>query len=179
MRIGVQKRKWSLPGTDTPRLAAAWDARLLGTDQFGTWLYCREGEVHRRADGTSLVVPSDGVQLLPCSGWWAAWWWRTDRWISVDICTPPALGESGWSYIDLELDLARLADGTVLLVDEDEFEQTVVECMIPQDVVTAARAAASDLQSRLANASDPVVVAGWEWLERACRDTAAEGRMAP
>ncbi|MBR8639666.1 DUF402 domain-containing protein [Streptomyces tuirus] len=79
-----------------------------------------------------MVVPSDGVQLLPDSGWWAAWWWRTDRWISVDICTPPALDGSGWSYVDLELDLARLADGTVLLVDEDEFEQTVVECRIPR-----------------------------------------------
>jgi hypothetical protein len=167
VRIGVQKGKWPLPGTDTPRPVAEWDARVLGTDQFGTWLFCREGEVHRKADGTSLVVPSDGVQLLPRTGWWAAWWWRNDRWISVDISTPPTLGESGWSYTDLELDLARLADGTVLLVDEEEFEQTVAEYAIPQAVVTAARAAASDLQTRLADATEPVVLAGWEWLERA------------
>ncbi|MFG1707039.1 DUF402 domain-containing protein [Nonomuraea sp. M3C6] len=167
MRIGVQKGKWPLPGTNAPRLAAEWDARILGADEFGTWLFSREGEVHRKADGTSVMLPSDGVQLLPRNGWWAAWWWRNDRWISVDICTPPTLGVSGWSYMDLELDLARFADGTVLLVDEEEFEQTVAECVVPQAVITAARAAASDLQTRLASATEPVIPAGWEWLERA------------
>jgi hypothetical protein len=78
----VQKGKWPLPGTDAPRPIAEWDALVLGTDQFGTWLFCSEGEVHRKADGGSLVVPSDGVQLLPESGWWAAWWWRKDKWIN-------------------------------------------------------------------------------------------------
>ncbi|MEU4409088.1 DUF402 domain-containing protein [Streptosporangium sp. NPDC023963] len=105
--------------------------------------------------------------VLPHNDWWAAWWWRNDRWIGVDICTPPTLGVSGWSSIDLELDLARFADGTVLLVDEEEFERTVAECMVPQAVITAARAAASDLRTRLATATEPVIPAGWEWLERA------------
>jgi hypothetical protein len=41
---------------------------VLGTDQFGTWLFCAEGDVHHRADGASVVLPSDGVQLLPASG---------------------------------------------------------------------------------------------------------------
>ncbi|MEU8515785.1 DUF402 domain-containing protein [Kitasatospora sp. NPDC048722] len=140
--------------------------RVLGTDEFGTWPFCAEGEVHHKADGESLTVPGD-VQLLPRSGWWAAWWWRKERWISVDVCTPPVLGESGWSYVDLELDLARLADGTVLLVDEDEFEQAVVECRMPADVVRAARAAAAASQIMLADATEPVVTAGWRWLDRA------------
>ncbi|MBO4259213.1 DUF402 domain-containing protein [Streptomyces griseorubiginosus] len=166
-QVQVRKVKWPLPDATEPRSVSEWDARVLGTDQFGTWLFCGEGEIHRGSNGESWVVPSDGVQLLPDSGWWAAWWWRTDRWISVDICTPPALGESGWSYVDLELDLARLADGTVLLVDEDEFEQTVVECRISADVVAEARAAAADLQIRLADVAVPVVAAGWEWIDRA------------
>jgi Protein of unknown function (DUF402) len=121
----VRKEKWPLAGAEAPRPVSSWDARVLGTDRFGTWLFCAEGELHRRADGSSLTVPSDGVQLLPSSGWWAAWWWRRDHWIGVDICTPPRLDESGWSYVDLELDLARLA-----------------------------------------RHAEPVVAAGWDWLDR-------------
>ncbi|MEU0383218.1 DUF402 domain-containing protein [Streptomyces chartreusis] len=165
-RIRVQKRKWALPGGDGPRLATEWDARVLGTDAFGTWLFCAEGETHRRSDGRPLVVPSDGVQLMPASGWWAAWWWREEHWIGVDICTPPVRDAAGWSYVDLELDLARLADGTVLLVDEDEFEQAITEYRLPSEVITAARAEAASLRSRLADAAEPVVAAGWQWLER-------------
>lgn len=106
------------------------------------------------------------MQLLPASGWWAAWWWRKERWIGVDVCTPPVRDAAGWSYVDLELDLARLADGTVLLVDEDEFERAITECRLPPGVITAARAEAASLRGRLADAAEPVVAAGWQWLER-------------
>ncbi|MEV0311768.1 DUF402 domain-containing protein [Nonomuraea fuscirosea] len=163
----MRKGKWPLPGMDAPRAAAEWDALVLGADEFGTWLFSRAGEVHRKADGAAVVLPCDGVQLLPRTGWWAAWWWSDDHWIGVDICTPPALGVSGWSYTDLELDLARFADGTVLLVDEEEFERTVRDCQVPQAFVAAARAEASGLRARLAAAGEPVVLAGWEWLKRA------------
>nr|WP_237556428.1 DUF402 domain-containing protein [Streptomyces sp. SID5464] len=102
---------------------------------------------------------------MPASGWWAAWWWRKEHWIGVDICTPPVLDAAGWSYVDLELDLARLADGTVLLVDEDEFEQAITEYRLPSEVITAARAEAASLRGRLADAAEPVVAAGWQWLQ--------------
>ena len=166
-RVQVRKEKWPLAGSHEPRLVANWSARVLGTDPFGTWLFCAQGEIHRKADGSALVVPSDGVQLLPSSGWWAAWWWRRDHWIGVDICTPPTLEESGWNYVDLELDLARLADGRVMLVDEDEFEQARIDCQLPHDVIAAAHSAAAELQIRLARDTEPVVAAGWDWLDKA------------
>ena len=159
-RVQVRKEKWPLAGSCEPRLLATWNARVLGTDEFGTWLFCAEGELHRKADGSSLVVPSDGVQLLPSSGWWAAWWWRRDNWIGVDICTPPSLDASGRKYVDLELDLARLADGRVVLVDEGEFEQARIDCQLPHDVTSAALAAAEELQARLAREAEPVVASG-------------------
>jgi hypothetical protein len=142
-----------------------WDAQVLGTDRFGTWLSSAAGDVHRKANGDALVLPSDGVQLLPANGWWTAWWWRTRKWISVDICTPPVLSEGGWSYVDLELDLARLADGTVMVVDEDEFAHAVAEGVIPEGDAVAARGTAAELQGRLADPSEPVVAAGWAWLD--------------
>ncbi len=163
----MRKDKWPLPGAYAPRPVLEWEDRVLGSDQFGTWLFCAEGDVHHSADGGQKVLPSDGVQLLPEAGWWVAFWWCAESWIGVDICTPPVLDGSGWSYIDLELDLARLADGSVLLVDEDEFEQTVIACRLPGDVVTAARMTAKDLQARLTTPSEPVVAAGWDWLNRA------------
>jgi Protein of unknown function (DUF402) len=166
-RVRVRKKKWPLAGSHEPRTVARWDARVLGVDEFGTWLYCAKGELHHKADGSTIVVPSDGVQLLPSSGWWAAWWWREKSWIGVDICTPPRLDESGWSYIDLELDLARLADGEVMLVDEDEFERAIIDCRLPDDVVAALRSTAAEIRSALARENDPVVAAGWNWLARA------------
>lgn len=161
----VRKCKWPSPGAAEPRLVAEWDAEVLGEDEFGTWLFCAAGEIHRRADGTELVVPGDGVQLMPRTGWWAAWWWRDGRWIGVDICTPPEQGPDGWSYTDLELDLVRRKDGTVLVVDEDEFERAG----LPESVGTAARAAAVELRVRLGDEKEPVVGAGWAWLEGAGR----------
>lgn len=165
VRVQVRKEKWPLAGRDSPRLVSTWDALLLGVDQFGTWLFCGEGEQHRKADGSPLTVPSSGVQLLPASGWWAAWWWERDRWIGVDICTPPVRDAAGWRYVDLELDLARLADGRVVLVDEDEFDAAAKACQLPADVVAAARHQAQDLESRLAAEDEPVVAAGWRWLD--------------
>ena len=35
-RVQVRKGKWPLPGAAEPRSVAEWDARVLGTDQFGT-----------------------------------------------------------------------------------------------------------------------------------------------
>jgi hypothetical protein len=147
----VRKCKWPLPGTEEPRLVADWDAEVVGEDEFGTWLFCAAGEIHRRVDGTELKVPSDGVQLMPRTGWW----WRDGRWIGIDICTPPERGPDGWSYTDLELDLVRRKDGTVVLVEEDEFERAG----LPETVAARARAAAADLSE-----DDPVFARGWEWL---------------
>lgn len=67
--------------------------------------------------------------------------------------------------MDLELDLTKLADGRVMLVDEDEFEVAVKDCALPADVVAAARHQAQNLQSRLASGDEPVVAAGWRWLD--------------
>ena len=165
-RVSVRKNKWPLAGSRETRPVSNWSARVLGSDQFGTWLFCAEGETHRKENGTSLVVPSNGVQLMPSSGWWAAWWWQRDHWIGVDICTPPTLNHTGWNYTDLELDLAKLGDGRVMLVDEDEFEQARIDCELPEHVVTAARSAVVELQVRLAHEQEPVVAAGWDWLNK-------------
>ncbi len=163
-RVPVHKEKWPLAGSRGPRPVAWWDARVLGTDEFGTWLYCAKGQSHHKADGGTTLVPSDGVQFFPASGWWSAWWWREGSWIGVDICTPPARDERGWTYVDLELDLARLADGKVIFADEDEFEQAIVDCQLPDDVVAASRSTAEEIRAMLGREDEPVVAAGWQWL---------------
>jgi len=45
------------------------------------------------------------------------------------------------------------------------FEVAVKECQLPAQVVAAARHQAQDLQCRLATEDEPVVAAGWGWLD--------------
>jgi hypothetical protein len=147
-------------------VALSWEARVLGRDEHGMWLYCPAGQRHRRADGTVIVADSGGVQLLPGAGWWAAWWWQRGHWIAVDVCTPPKLDGAQWSYVDLELDIVRTADDVVTVVDEDEFDELVAECALPERVVMAACAAAVEVQAALVACQEPFGRRGWDWLAR-------------
>jgi hypothetical protein len=139
------------------------ELEVIGTDSFGAWLY-------RPRDASLDRV---GVQLMPHRGWWTAWWWIgwTDdpgrRWIAVDICTPPTLKPEGWQYDDLEIDLVRLADGSILVLDEDEFEQARRSAPYSQEIVTAALRARDDVHRMLEQGDEPFRSHGWRHLETA------------
>lgn len=136
----------------------AWTA-----DEFGTWLY---RPAIRPADRT-------GVQLMPPDRWWTAWWWigwrdePARRWIAVDICTPPTLDTDGWRYDDLEIDLVLQADGSVLILDEDEFDAARQNVPYPPDIATAALRARDEVDRMLRERCEPFRSCGWQHLDRA------------
>lgn len=162
--IRVYKQKYPA------RKCLSSDLEVIGTDSFGTWLY-------RPRDASLDRV---GVQLMPHQGWWTAWWWigwandPSRRWIAVDICTPPTLSAEGWRYDDLEIDLVRLADGSILVLDEDEFEQARYSAPYPPEVVEAALRARHEVHTMLEGADEPFHSHGWRHLE-----TAATGNAIP
>jgi len=136
---------------------------MVGADDFGTWLY-------RPRD---VAVDRVGVQLMPVDRWWTAWWWigwENDpdrRWIAVDICTPPILDAGGWRYDDLEIDLVGRSDGSVLVLDEDEFEEARHAVPYPQEVVAAALYARDEVHQMLDRGAEPFRSCGWRHLETA------------
>ena len=70
------------------------------------------------------------------------------------------------SAVDLDLDVVRLRDGTVRVLDEDEFAEHQVRYSYPADMVEQARATTDDLVVRLSAGTEPFAAIGAAWLER-------------
>lgn len=81
--------------------------------------------------------------------------------ISVDICTPPKLIDGEWTYIDLELDLTRLSDGSVEILDEDEFVSACEAGQISLEEAIEARKAATKIERCLRHRLEPFGSLGW------------------
>jgi hypothetical protein len=164
--VQVEKRKWPRPGGPDPDVRSTWSAQELGADAMGTWLFCPQGAPHCRADGSLVFeMPTDCVQLMPASGWWTAWWWAQEMVITVDICTPPAHAGGGWSYVDLEIDVIRRPDGTILVVDQHSLDGQR-RSTLPADVIESVARETPKLHRMLAST---VSETGWDWLSRAER----------
>ena len=71
---------------------------------------------------------------------------------------------STWSYVDLEVDLVLRADGTVQVVDEDEFMELAANGSLAAPVVQGVTDQTSRLRTLLGDPAAPVVAAGWSWL---------------
>jgi hypothetical protein len=155
--LTIEKWKWRHGGRE---LAASWPAIPLGADSFGDWTFCPAGTPYRKADGQTTPMPSAGVQLFP-DAHWTAWWWADRHWIAADVCTPPTRERDRRSYLDLEIDVIRLADGTVQVLDEDEFEQLAAAPGITRDVTDQARLTSDWLAAALKAQEDPFGTAGW------------------
>ncbi|GAA1978870.1 hypothetical protein GCM10009718_14460 [Isoptericola halotolerans] len=96
--VRVEKRK------PCGRVRRTWSAQTLGADVWGDW----------------FSVPDDGgVLLLPVADPWVAWF-RTDGSVRVDIATTVVAASPVCSFVDLDVDVERDADGTVRLLDADD-----------------------------------------------------------
>ena len=87
--------------------------------------------------------------------------------ISVDICIPPKLIDGEWTYIDLELDLTRLSDGSVEIHDEDEFVAACEAGQIPPEEAIEARNASTKIEQCLRHRIEPFGSLGWDKLDEA------------
>jgi uncharacterized protein len=78
------------------------------------------------ASKSPIVRPHDFVVLGPADGCWIASWngpGETDISIYVDATTEPSIHADVVSAVDLDLDVVQLRDGTVRVLDEDEFAE--------------------------------------------------------
>jgi len=114
------------------------------------------------------------VTLFPTGQPWAASYYDSvDQPIAVyvDVTTPPvwdgATDRATVTMVDLDLDLDVVLgrDGSLLLDDEDEFEEHQVTLAYPGEVVDLARRTAADLMAAAADAREPFGPAGARWLQ--------------
>jgi hypothetical protein len=162
-----------------PRGFGRSGAYELERDAFGLWLFTPPGSLFRaEVDGTITECEvGQGTRpaglamlhLIPLSGWWMASWTDEGKrsFISVEVCTPPALVGNEWQFVDLELDPYRGADGRVVIDDEDEFVAACEAGLISPGEAAAARVAAAEIAGWLDGGVEPFGKVGWEKLRDA------------
>ena len=138
-----------------------YDARLLGTDEHGTWVGARAGTRLRRP-GVAIDAPQHFVTLIPDTGGFVATFYdealhapvTEGGWgmveVYVDITTPPVWDGSTVRAVDLDLDVVRSRVGRTWVDDEDEFAEHRHRYGYPNDVVRAASASCDAVQSAVA-----------------------------
>ena len=123
-----------------------------------------------------LIDSGRGVVRLSVSAGTPTWWAKAQKWVdSVDdsieiyfedrwynlwhfapndrnmwycnIAMPPTFDRETLRWVDLDIDVRCQADGSLVVLDEDEFEQNRIEMGYPGDVVEAALAARDDVLS--------------------------------
>lgn len=142
--------------------------RLLGTDDHGSWLGAGAGNILQRGDEPPIVLPQAHLCLIPAEPhWWTVFFnARPEPHVEVycDICTVPQRVDSGFTMVDLDLDVIRHWDGTVEVVDEDEFEEHSVKYGYPPDVISSARSAADELAALIRSGTEPFRSDYRKWL---------------
>ena len=106
--------------------------------------------------------------LAPPRGWWVAAWQGEPSTsdLYVHVTTPPDYGDGCLTCFDLDLDVLRWRDGSVTLVDEDEFEDHRVRFGYPPEIVKEATTTAAWLQEVVAERRPPFDSTGEVWLWR-------------
>lgn len=162
-----------------PKGSGVWSAYVLAQDVHGLWLHSPLGSLYRGEDGRTIGVCEVGqgdrdagmpiVQLIPPAGWWIATWSgdRAKPLITVDICTPPSLVGSEWTYTDLELDPYLTDDGVVGTADWDEFFAACESGLIPYPEQVAARDATAHIEHLLRERVEPFGGVGHDRLDTA------------
>jgi protein associated with RNAse G/E len=164
MIVDCDMRKWG----DRPHWR--FPASLLGEDEFGTWLGATPPTPYTgpRGEGTWT---HNFVLCVPSDRWWIATFnaYTNDLGaeVYVDMTTVPVwLSESHVQAIDLDLDVIRLWDGTVMVDDEDEFAEHQLKYGYPPDVVARARESCEHRVARVEARAEPFGEVGTAWLNR-------------
>jgi protein associated with RNAse G/E len=116
--------------------------KYVGEDQYGWWLGAPAGSASQRGDEPEVVQDWAHVQLFPRDRWFTAIFNDEPRSTAIycDITTPVEFADDVVTMIDLDLDVIRKCDGTIIIDDEDEFADHQVKYNYPADVIAQAQA---------------------------------------
>jgi hypothetical protein len=172
------------------RLSERWEELALGEDEHGVWGCLPPRAPIEISDGAVVRFRNPVLVCYPRNRWWVAIFrpgadrgadvyhpdGRVDtltrpEQIYVHMTTPAALTAEGVSVIDLVLDVIRLPDRTVRVLDEDELDGQAAEWSIPFEVVTNARTACREVEKMLRDDAEPFGEVWEDWLDRYVGET--------
>ena len=144
------------------------DLRYLGADRFGDWLGSPAGMPMRRPGWTTrtdaecaFLVPVEGDFVASFNGR------GVPTAVYVDVTDTPIWDGETVRAMDLDLDVIRRWDGTVLVDDEDEFAEHRVQYGYPPEVVDAAQRSCDQLVAAIGGAEEPWSSVGHTWCAQA------------
>jgi uncharacterized protein len=148
-----------------------YTAVLLGEDEHGAWLRCDTGDHVYRGAQLAYVRDISLLALVPTARhWWLAMWYppSQDRYeVYVNINTPPQwIRAHRVEMIDLDLDVERWRDGTIDLLDEDEFAEHSARHAYPNELIAATWEATRTVTSMLETGAEPFAGAWKAWYQR-------------
>ncbi len=159
-QVEVEFRKWP----DRPHWR--YPMVVLGDDEHGRWLFAPAGTPTRRGDEPVRYASHAFLSLVEEGAW------RVPIFnaggpicVYVDLATPPVWEGTTVRMIDLDLDVVRRTDGTVAVVDEDEFADHRLRYDYPDGLVDAVEAEAARTRHALACGLPPFHGVADEWME--------------
>jgi hypothetical protein len=143
----------------------AMDALWLGADNAGDWIGFPHGTFMSRP-GFEFVTKNHQVGLVPSAGWMATFHGPGgDVLTYVDMTTVPVWDGDVVRTVDLDLDVIELLDGSVVVDDEDEFEEHRVQYGYPAEVVALALASKDTVLDAVRSATPPFDGSAAPWHE--------------
>ncbi len=158
------------------RDSPAW---LLGSDPWGTWLAHLPDSVVVTATGNYPAAP--GLRLLPADRWWSVFYLAQPgtllpELVYVDSCTPTTREADIMSFVNLDLDVRKIAGSDIEILDRDEFDLHRARYGYPDAVVSTAEAACAEVVQLMTSGQGPFgaaarprlrIVAAQPWLRAA------------
>ncbi|HEU5000905.1 MAG TPA: DUF402 domain-containing protein [Lapillicoccus sp.] len=144
------------------------DLRYLGSDEFGDWLGSPAGMPMRRP-GWSTQTDAECAFLVPRDADFVASFngRGVPTAIYVDVTDRPRWDGDTVRAVDLDLDVVKAWDGTVVVDDEDEFAEHQVDLGYPAEVVDAAQRSCDALVAAIAGGVEPWASVGHRWCAEA------------
>jgi hypothetical protein len=144
------------------------DLRYLGSDPFGDWLGSPAGMPMRRPGMATwtdaecaFLVPRDADFVASFNGR------GVPTAIYVDVTDRPQWDDGVVRAVDLDLDVVKKWNGTVLVDDEDEFAEHQVKYAYPAEVVDAAQRSCDVLVAAIVGGDEPWASVGHRWSAQA------------
>lgn len=152
---------------DTPH----WrhDMTYLGEDEIGVWLGAPMGTTIQRGTEAPMSWHRPFVQLIqPNRSWIPIFNVDPDQTaIYVDITTVPTRPQPDrFEVIDIDLDVVLLVDGSIQVLDEDEFALHQTQLGYPAWMIDQARAATAEVAVAIEVGRAPFDGSHLRWFER-------------